>query len=193
MDTIDSAAADPFLLLDPELWVITSQSGTTRNAMIATFVMPVSIVPDRRRFVAAIATHHLSHQLLQQSEGCALHLITRDQREWVPRFGIPTGRETDKLAEMKTTTLRSGAPILTDALAAFDCRVVRSWSIGDRELYLLELLESRQFRTGNPLRFREMWNLLGADERSQLGELLLRDQQIDRAAIDNWAGEAGDS
>ncbi|MCG6155381.1 flavin reductase family protein [Rubinisphaera margarita] len=193
MDTNDSAAADPFLLLDPELWVITSQSGTTRNAMIATFVMPVSIVPDRRRFVTAIATHHFSHELLRESRCCALHLITRDQVDWVARFGIPTGRKTDKLAEMTTTTLQSGAPILTGALAAFDCRVVRSWSLGDRELYLLDLLESRQFREGTPLRFDEMWNLLESGERSQLSESLQRDQQIDREAIDRWAAEAGDS
>jgi len=193
MDTNDFAGTDPFQLLDPELWVITSQSGSRRNAMIATFVMPVSIVPDRRRFVAAIARHHFSHEVLQHAEGCALHLITRDQFEWVSRYGIPTGRVTDKLVDETVTTLSSGAPILTEALAVFDCRLVRSWSIGDRELYLLDLLESRQFRAGTPLRFRETWDLLEPDRRSELSKLFARDQQIDRAAIDNWAAEAGES
>ena len=49
-----------------------------------------------------------------------MHLIDEDHIDWVWHFGIPSGRDVDKLSGLTTSTSVTGSPILTGALAWLD-------------------------------------------------------------------------
>ncbi|WP_339748092.1 flavin reductase family protein [uncultured Rubinisphaera sp.] len=180
---------DPFALVDPQLWLITSATENRRSGLIATFVKKASIVPDCPRFVIGLAHQHETCRLIEESGSCVLHLFSREQSNWVEQFGVPSGSQTDKFKSTSTQTIKTGAPVLSDAICAFDCQVERSWEIGDRTLFLLQVVETKMLNPGFPLRFSDMWNMVSTELRQTLSTLLVRDQQIDRQAIKIWRGE----
>ncbi|TWT62195.1 flavin reductase family protein [Rubinisphaera italica] len=177
---------DPFALIDPQLWLITSASQNRRSGLIATFVTKASIVPDCPRFVIGLARQHETCRLLEESGTCVLHLFSQEKCEWVEKFGVPSGAKIDKFAQIDIQTLKTGAPVLSDAICAFDCQVERNWETGDRILFLLQVVESKMLNPGTPLRFTEMWNTASTELCQKLSFLLVRDQQIDRQAIMKW-------
>ncbi len=180
---------DPFALVDPQLWLISSAFENLRSGLIATFVTKASIVPDCPRFVIGLARQHETCRLVEESGSCVLHLFSQDKCEWVEQFGVPTGSQIDKFAQVDIQTLKTGAPVLSEAIAAFDCQVEQSWSTGDRLLFLLQVVEAKVLNPGTPLRFSEMWNAAPTELRQKLSSLLARDQQIDRQAILKWREE----
>ena len=181
---------DPLALVDPQLWLITSATENRRSGLIATFVTKASIVPDCPRFVIGLAHQHETCRLIQESGSCVLHLFSHEKSEWVEKFGIPSGSQINKFAQLDVETLKTGAPVLSEAIAAFDCQVEQSWPTGDRLLFLLKVVEAKVLNPGTPLRFIQMWNTASTELRQTLSVLLVRDQRIDRQAILKWRGVA---
>jgi flavin reductase (DIM6/NTAB) family NADH-FMN oxidoreductase RutF len=186
------ACSDIFDRLDRELWVITARDGERCSGLIATYVSKVSLVPALPRVTIALAKHHFTHELIEASGAFAMHLITEDQIDWVWRFGIPSGREVDKLRGFATSTGASGSPILTDALAWLDCRVETRMDTGDRTVYLAEVLDAgcRMLDAGGrPLTFKRLLELAPAERLRELKLGMEHDVEIDRAAILEWRGK----
>lgn len=178
--------------VDPQIWLITSAAEGRNGGLVATFVTKASIVPDRQRYVIGIAKQHHTWQLIEQSGVCALHLIAEHQVDWVLQLGAASGHETngDKLSPFRQTTLTTGAPILQDALVAFDCRVEARLNSGDRSIYLLQVVDAMsQPQLLTPLRYSTMQSVLTDEQRSQLADLYRRDQQVDRNAINDWRAD----
>lgn len=176
-------------LLDPVLLAVTSQVEGDRGGLIATFVSNASIVPDCPRLMVGIARHHHTWSLIENSNSCAVHLLGRDQLDWVWNLGTRSGKQLDKLADFDVTGWVTGAPILCEAIAAFDCRVEVRFETGDRTIYLLEVLEARKMKDESALRFSDLWKAADSDQRSLMKRLLEQDQQLDRAAIYRWREE----
>src|SRR5258705_8999406 len=117
------AFSEIFERLDRELWVITARAGERCSGLVATYVSSVSLVPELPRVTIALAKHHFTHELIEASNAFCMHLVDEDSIDWVWRFGIPSGRETDKLRGLETSTGTGGSPILSGALSWLDCRV----------------------------------------------------------------------
>ena len=77
-----------------------------------------------------------SYPLLHASGGFTVSVLKRGQIELARRFGTRSGRDGDKLAGIPWHPAASGAPVLDDALAYFDCRLEGSLPAGDHELVL---------------------------------------------------------
>ena len=106
--------------LDREIWLITARAGDRQSGLIATYVSRASLVPTAPRVTVGLAKHHFTHELIQESNAFCIHLVDEDHIGWVPRFGICSGREIDKLGALATDAGVTGSPILTGALAWFD-------------------------------------------------------------------------
>src|SRR3954469_7736163 len=83
--------------LERELWIVTARAGERCSGLVATYVSSVSLVPELPRGTIAIAKHHFTHELIEASGAFAMNLIDETTIEWVWHFGIPSGREIDKL------------------------------------------------------------------------------------------------
>ena len=153
-----TAAATLFAWLDREIWLVTAQAGESRGGLIATFVsQEYSIVPDMPRVVVGIARSHYTRELIESSGAFALHLLAEEQMDLVWRFGLESGRPehsapaTDKLAGLEITTASTGSPLIVAAIGWLDCRVETSLDIGDRALYVAEVLEGKVTNFAPPL------------------------------------------
>jgi len=172
--------------LDRELWLITSRSGGRQSGLIVTYVSSVSLVPSLPRVTIALAKHHFTHELISQSKSFCMHLISEQQIDWVWHFGIQTGRDTHKLGPFTTGISRTGAPVLTQALAWADCRVEAKLDIGDRTLFLGEVLDANLQQGARPLTFKRLLEIAPPDKLAELKSAMQHDIEVDRLAILDW-------
>ena len=173
-------------VLDPVLWAVTARFGDEQSGLIATFVQKASLVPARPRMVAAIARHHHTWGLIEGSQSFALHLVGETQLEWVDRFGLHSGRTSDKFAGLPTRRGTTGSPLLEDAILWMECRVEASLDTGDRTIYLAEIVSVGTGADDRPLRLKRMLELLPEHQRSELHQMTAKDIALDTAAIETW-------
>jgi flavin reductase (DIM6/NTAB) family NADH-FMN oxidoreductase RutF len=181
-----AAVAAVFNHLDRELWLVTARSGSRRGGLIATFVSQASIVPALPRMMVGLAWGHFTRELIEEAGAFALHLLGEEHLDWVWRFGLQTGRGSDKLAGLRLSEKATGSPILTEAPGWLDCRVEDRLDTGDRTLYLAEVMAGAMASNQPVLTFQRMLQLAPADKLQQLKEALARDTHIDAEAIRAW-------
>ena len=124
--------ADLFRRLTAGVHVIGVADGATKNAFTASSVMQVSFDP----LLVAIAINpaHASYRILQRGRAFSINVLRSDQQTLAAHFGTQSGRTIDKLSSTPWKTGRSGAPILPDALAYFDCQAIGDIEAGDHRL-----------------------------------------------------------
>src|SRR5262249_32598631 len=130
--------------LDRELWILTARAGPRAGGLVATFVSEASIVPELPRVLVGLARQHGTWELVEASGAFALHLIGVEHLDWVWRFGLRSGRDTDKFRGLEVQTGATGSPLLEGALGWLDCRVETRMETGDRTVYLAEVLAARR-------------------------------------------------
>jgi flavin reductase (DIM6/NTAB) family NADH-FMN oxidoreductase RutF len=172
--------------LDREVWLMTACAGPKRGGLIATFVSQASIVPHLPRVLVGVAQQHYTWELIEQSGAFALHLLDEEYLPWVWRFGLQSGRELDKLEGLMPTKGTTGSPLLTEALGWLDCRVEARLDVGDRTIYLAEVVQGQLQRSASPLTLKRLLQLAPADKLRELKELMTRDIAVDEAAIRAW-------
>lgn len=181
-----AAATELFALTDRELWLVTSRSKGRRGGCIATFVSHASLVSELPRVLVAVARQHHTWELIESSGAFALHLLAEANLEWVWRFGLQSGRQTDKLEGLSTTEASTGSPLLTGALGWLDCRVEAQLDSGDRSVYLAEVVAAQCTRRERPLTVGRLLQVAPRERLEQLKLLRERDAAIDAEAIRRW-------
>ncbi len=172
--------------LERELWVITSSHADQRGGLIATFVARASIVPTLPRVLVGLANYHFTRSLIEASGAFAMHAVAEDHLDWVWHFGIPSGRELDKLQGMPARPGTTGSPILADAPVWLDCRVETQMDTGDRTVYLAEVVDAGVEAMGSPMTAARLLELAPADKRQALNAAMARDVELDRELILAW-------
>jgi flavin reductase (DIM6/NTAB) family NADH-FMN oxidoreductase RutF len=171
---------------DRELWLVTAQAGSRRGGLVATFVSQASIVPDLPRVVVGLAKQHFTWQIVQTSGAFALHLLGEGHVDWVCRFGLSTGRDSDKLAGLPLRHGTTGSPLLDHALGWLDCKVEAKLDTGDRTLYLAEVVDAQLKDEVQPLTLKRLLQLAPADKREEMKRQMQQDAAVDAAAILAW-------
>jgi flavin reductase (DIM6/NTAB) family NADH-FMN oxidoreductase RutF len=125
------------------LFVIGSRDGDRRNGMTANWLTQLSFEPTKRVGVA-VEKSAFTHELIDAGGVFSLNLVARDDREIVRKFTKPV--EVDAGA----STLNgfpyrdgsSGAPILTQAAAWLDCRVVDKMDCGSHTFFVGDVIDA---------------------------------------------------
>lgn len=179
-----------FNSLDPPLWLLTVQAGARRGGLIATFVQQAALAPELPRVIVGIARGHHTWELLEQADAFVLHLLEERQLEWVWRFGLHSGRDRDKLADMNIRTVH-GQPCLRTAPAWLACRVETKLDTGDRTLYLAAVVEASRERPFTPLTANRMLQLADPQHRAAMKASRLHDGARDAEAVRAWRAARG--
>lgn len=74
-----------------------------------------------------------SYEELMQAEGYAVHILSTEQQELSTLFAT---RGADKFGSVETRDGLYGAPLLPEAMAVFECKVVERYPGGDHTLLL---------------------------------------------------------
>jgi len=130
---VDQIAA-LFSRLTYGVYVIGVADGDQRNAFTAAWVMQTSF--DPLLLALSINPENASYPLLHAGGGFTVNVLKQGQDDLARRLGTRSGRDDDKLADIRWRPGRTGAPILEDALAYFDCRLTGRMGAGDHELVL---------------------------------------------------------
>ena len=156
-----TSGADPvslFRTLTTGVYVIGVADGGRANAFTAAWLTQVSF--DPLLVALSINPEHASYPILQESRAFTINVLRQDQLDLARHFGCRSGRTVDKLAGVRWRPGRLGAPILLDALACLECRVVDRMMAGDHELVVGKAIGGELLAPHvQPLGYRETGNL----------------------------------
>lgn len=133
-----------FTALVHGVYVVTTRSGDRVNGMTAAWVSQVSLRP--LLLVVSIAPGRYSHDLIKESGVFAVNVLTREQVDLGKRFGFQSGRRVDKFAGLEYIVAATGSPILPQAHAYFDLKLVDTFPAGDHSLFVGEVVEAKVLR-----------------------------------------------
>ena len=179
----------------PIVAVTTSAAGR-RNGFIVNSAQRASLVPTVARISLYVSKPNFSHDLVYRSGVFGIHLLRTDQWDVIEQLGTFSARDVaDKLAAFDTRTGATGCPMLTDVIAAFECRVVNAMDAGGATFFLGEVVDvveggpadvmtSTYFREHAPASLKKKYEE-GLARAQQLLEPLSRN--VDTRA---WSGAA---
>lgn len=126
------------------------------NAMTVRMMTQVSTRPPR--VALTIAKSRRTHEFLQESGKFAVSILAERQELLGGHFGLQSGRKLNKFTGLDYFTAQTGAPILQECCAWFECEVEAAHDMGNCTLFVAKLVNagmsaSPQFQ--EPLPYRE--------------------------------------
>jgi flavin reductase (DIM6/NTAB) family NADH-FMN oxidoreductase RutF len=147
-----------FKRLTQGVYVVGVAHGEKRNAFTAAWIMQVSF--DPLLLALSINPQHSSYQLLKEGGAFSVNVLKKGQLHLAEHFGRPAG---DKLAGTEWTTDRLGLPLLREALAWFECKVLSEYPAGDHVLVLGKVIGGKLLDSvAEPISYRQTGDLDGA-------------------------------
>ena len=126
--------------------LVTTAAGGVRAGLTATAVCSASADPPQ--LLACVNRDAEAHDLFLASRILAVCLLGTGQRALADRFAGRTGVSGEaRFAAGRWPTLATGAPVLADAPACFDCRIVGPLAAGTHTV-LLATVEATLVRAG---------------------------------------------
>jgi flavin reductase (DIM6/NTAB) family NADH-FMN oxidoreductase RutF len=124
--------AELFQRITTGVYVIGVAADDCRNAFTAAWLMPVSFQP----LLVALSINplHSSYRLLKAGSIFSVNVLSKEQLDLAMHFGLPG--TTDKLANVSWQPGTLGAPLLVEAIAHFECKLVDEYVAGDHVLVI---------------------------------------------------------
>jgi len=127
--------------------IVTASAGGKDGAMTAAWHSSISLKPPL--YGIAIAPKRFTYQLITESREFGINFIRLEKAFISAAIGGTSGQQMDKFERFnikKEKPLKTTAPILKDAYAAYECKLVDSKSYGDHiwvvgEIVAVHLLE----------------------------------------------------
>jgi len=102
--------------------IISAGEGERRAGFVATSVSSLSLDPPT--LIVCVNRSSSSWPVLREASSFGVNVLSASHRELADRFAGRTGAEgAERYKDGSWTRLGAGAPLLSDALAAFDCSV----------------------------------------------------------------------
>ena len=180
-----------FRALDRELWVVTAAHGAKRGGLVATWISQTSLDSATPRVVAGLAPNHHTTELVLASGAFGLHLLAARHMPLVWRFAIGSGRDRDKLAELATTNVVTGSPILGDCVAWLDCRVIHHIDAGDRFFFWADVMAGARREDERPIREQEALATADPAKLEALRDDREADIALQRPMAETWLRSIG--
>src|SRR5919197_4468887 len=113
-----------------QLWApivaVTAAHEGRSNGLISSTALTASLLPEAPRVSVQLSKASLTHELVEASGAFAAHLLPVDALELFHTLGMRSGRDGDKLAGIPTRPGKTGSPLLEDAVAYVEGRVVKT-------------------------------------------------------------------
>jgi flavin reductase (DIM6/NTAB) family NADH-FMN oxidoreductase RutF len=127
--------------------VVTTRWQDRLWGMTANGILSLSLDPPL--ILVSIDRRNQMHASVSEGRCFAVNILTREQQDISHRFATRGHKDFEEIA---LTTAETGAPILKDALAFVDCRLVEIVPGGDHDMFIGEIVAG-DIRVGEPLLF----------------------------------------
>ena len=148
--------------------VLTAQANGRSNAMAVARHMFISYSPPL--FGVAILSERFTYQLIADSKEFGVNFLPFELAKLIEGVGSTKGREIDKFKQFGIAIdkpVKTAVPILRDAYAAAECRLVDDLSYGDQRLLIGEIVSTHVF--GKALTSKQVLDLDSVDPALFLG------------------------
>ncbi len=115
------------------VYIITTRTKEKINGMTAAWVSQVSLKPTM--LMVAIAPARFTHGLIKESGYFAVNTLSKNQIEIAKLFGFKSGRKHDKFQNIPYFDASNGSPVLMDAVAYFECKLIDDFKAGDHSIF----------------------------------------------------------
>lgn len=138
------------------LFVVAAQDGDKKNGQTCNTAFQVTSDPPR----IAVALNHsnLTHDLVKNSGALTITVLGRGNMGLVKHFGFQSGRQVDKLKDVKHFAgPLTGCPVIADGVAYLECRVRPEMSVdvGTHTLFVADVLGGKTLRDVAPLTYAD--------------------------------------
>jgi flavin reductase len=114
--------------------IVTARAGKVRNGLTATAVCSVSAEPPT--MLICVNRRATAERIIAESGAFAINFLTQDQHQIARLFSTSKLSADERFSEGKWVSLVTGAPVLDDAVAAFDCQVEGCHTSGTHHIYI---------------------------------------------------------
>ena len=121
--------------------IVTACAHGKDNAMAVAWHSPVSFEPPL--YGVSISQKRFTYQLISESKEFGINFVPFESAKLVASVGGSKGEKVDKFKKFglaKEKPLKTGAPILKDAYASYECKLVDNRTYGDHIWMVGEIL-----------------------------------------------------
>ena len=136
--------------------ILTSNAGGRSNAMSLAWHTTISLKP--LQYGALVSQQSFSHGLVAESGEFTINFMSIESAKLIAMIGGSSGREIDKFSDfqMKSTAGSAvKAPVLNDAYASYECKVIDRQTYADHDLFVGKVVaihwEESAFRSDKTL------------------------------------------
>ncbi|MGL5806102.1 MAG: diflavin flavoprotein [Xenococcaceae cyanobacterium] len=120
------------------LYIITAKKGEVSGAMLASWVSQASFDPPG--FTVAVAKDRAIESLMQVGDRFVLNVLEEGKYQHLMKHFLKRFKPgDDRFVGIQTQTANNGSPILTDALAYLECKVVSRMEVSDHWIIYSEV------------------------------------------------------
>ena len=134
MPAEDSTFRGAMRLLAGGVTIVATAYEGERSGLTATAVCSLALSPPR--ILASVNRRGHSYELIAQSRVMSINLLAHDQQELAQRFAGRGAAHEDRFEIGDWQERVTGAPVLADALAGLDCRVVEIVPIDSHAIFI---------------------------------------------------------
>lgn len=122
------------------LYIVTSHLGHRLNGQITDALMQVTAFPPC--VAISIAKNELTHEFISQSGVSAASILARSaDLPFIGLFGFRTGRDFDKLSQVRHKIGRTGCPLVTEnTVAVFEATVSQTVALSTHTMFIGDVL-----------------------------------------------------
>ena len=140
------------------IYIVTSRKGPEINGMVASWISQVSFVPPL--IMVAVKQERYSLKMIEQGKVFAVNILSTQQHELIPTFK-GKNNPAEKFLDTSHAPGKTGAPIIKDALAYLDCKLIEQFTPGDHTLFIGEVVEGAVMNEGVPLSSIDLEHIYG--------------------------------
>jgi flavin reductase (DIM6/NTAB) family NADH-FMN oxidoreductase RutF len=130
--------------------IVTTAHDGERNGLTATAVTSLSSEPPQ--LLVCVNRTASAHDLIRAASRLCVNLLAREHQELAARFaGSDRIHGSERFENGRWTTLTTGAPALTDAIAAFDCVVSETIDSATHTIFIGRVVDVAMREDGEPL------------------------------------------
>jgi flavin reductase (DIM6/NTAB) family NADH-FMN oxidoreductase RutF len=148
-DDPDKQLASALGRITSGLYVLTVKRDSLETGMLVSWVQQCSFHPPC--ISMAVNPDRPVATLLDRQSLFTLNVLEHDQTDMIVHFGRGFALEDDAFHDLDVERGGPGGPVLAEALAALECRVVERFSAGDHDLFIAQIVSGRLLDDGQPM------------------------------------------
>jgi flavin reductase (DIM6/NTAB) family NADH-FMN oxidoreductase RutF len=133
--------------------VVTASHAGEQHGMTVSSFTSIALQPPL--IIISLQTDSRTNELIARANAFAVTILADGQQDISDRFAGRMSDISDRLADLETETLVSGASFIKGGLAYLDCRVTQAFAVGSNTLFLAEVVAARGNGEGIPLVYHD--------------------------------------